>query len=358
MRPLQYICRPSSLLEIFRALRIDIQCHLFPRSFIKELSKPGSQLRVADPDPSGRRVILDSRTGDEVTYFIEDSTYVDPQKHIKDMDDYGIDIQVLSLPPPGVDRLADPKEASRLSRLINDELAGVVQKYPDRFAGLATIPLNDPTLALDEIKRSIEDLGFKGIVISSNTLGHFYDSAEFDPVFSALERYGRPVFMHPTEPVTARSIGQDYKLTLIYGWPFDTTLSISRLALSGTLERFPGLKLIAAHGGGMVPFFQARIAMLARVAAGKGKGIVPKDPVAPFSKQLYYDAAFFDPTSLELLVKFAGAERVLYASDYPFGQNLGRNCYDASIKMMEDARLDPADKEKIYSGNLQKMMKL
>ena len=343
-------------LSVF-VLRTDIQCHIFPRSFIKELTKGTSQLRAADPDANGRRVILDSNTGDEVTFFIENSSYVDPGQHIKDMDDYKIDIQVLSLPPPGVDKLDDPNEAIRLSKLINNEISGVIDKYPSRFAGLATIPLNDPVLAVEEIKRSIDDLGFKGVVISSNTHGRFYDSMEYDEVFRTLERYGSPIFIHPTEPVTSRQIGQDYKMALIFGWPFDTTLLIARLALSGTLERFPGLIMIAAHGGGMVPFFGGRIDMLAKVAAGKGKKIVPQDPVKPF-KTLYYDTAFFDPNSLELLVKFAGEDHVLYASDYPFGENLGRNCYEASIRMMDAAKLDPEIKAKIYSENLVKIFKM
>jgi len=176
--------------------------------------------------------------------------------------------------------------------------------------------MNDPDLAVDEIKRTLGDLGFKGIVISSNTHGAFYDGPQYDEVFRTLERYGYPVFIHPTNPVASKQIGQDYKLTLIYGWPFDTTLCISRLAFSGMLDKFPNLKVIAGHGGGMVPFFAGRINMLARVAAGKGKRIVPDDPVKPF-KSLYYDDAFFDPVSLELLVKFAGANHVVYASDYP-----------------------------------------
>ena len=330
---------------------------MFPRAFIKELSTSGSQLKVADPDPNGRRVILDSKSGDEITFFIENSPYDDAAKHFKDMENYKIDTQVLSLPPPSVDRLLDSKEALRLSRLINDEFAEIVSKYPSKVQALATVPLNDPVFAADETKRCIEDLGFKGIVVSSNTLGRFYDSPDYDQFFRAAEKYGCPIFVHPTMPTTGEIIGQDYKLNLIFGWPFDTTLSISRLALSGTLDRFPGLKIIAAHGGGMVPFFQQRINMLARVAAGKGRKMVPQDPVKPF-KQLYYDTAFFDPVSLELLVRFAGADHVVYASDYPFGQNLGKSCYDASIKMMEDANIDSSDKEKIYSSNIMKLLKM
>ena len=336
-------------------LKIDVQCHIFPRSFINELSVPDSQLKVLPPDTNGRCVILDSKTGDEVTYFIANSSYVDPDAHIRDMNRYKIDKQILSLPPPGVDKIQDPNEALRLSMLINDEIAGIVRKHPDRFISFATIPMNDPSLAVKEIKRSTRELGFKGIVVSSNTQGKFYDSEEYDQVFRTLEELQAPMFIHPTEPIAGKQIGQDYKLTLIFGWPFDTTLCIARLVLSGTLERFPNLKIIAAHGGGMVPFFPGRIDMLAKVAAGKGKKIAVERPSESF-KKLYYDAAFFDADALELLSKFAGADHIVFASDYPFGQNFGRNCYEASIAMMDKANLDPESKEKIYGENISRLV--
>ena len=308
---------------------VDVQCHIFPRNFVNELSAADSELKVAPPDSNGRRLIIDAKTHDEVTYFIENSPYTDYEKHLTDMDAFNIETQLLSLPSPAVDKIVDVKRAHSLSVLINDELAKIIHAEPKRFQGLATIAMNDPNLAVEEIERSVGTLGFKGVTISSNTNGSFYDSPKYEQVFEALERYDAPVFMHPTEPVTSKSIGQDYKLVLIFGWPFDTTLSISRLVFSGMLRKFPKLKLIAAHGGGMIPFFKGRIAALAKVAAGGGKRIVEDSPDETF-KRLYYDAAFFDPVSLELLVKFAGADHVLYASDYPFGQDMGKNCYRES----------------------------
>ncbi len=336
-------------------LKVDVQCHIFPRSFVDELSKPDSQLKIATPDASGRRVILDSKTGDEVTYLIENSSYVDPDAHLRDMLQYKIDRQILSLPPPSMDKILDPDEAQRMSILVNDEIAGIVRKHPDKFIGFASIPMSEPSIAVKEIKRSVSELGFKGIIVSSNTQGRFYDAEEYDPVFHMLEKLRVPMFIHPTESVAAKQIGQDYKLALTFGWPFDTTLCISRLILSGTLENFPDLKIIAAHGGGMIPFFTGRIDMLSKVAAGKGKKIAVEKPAESF-KKLYYDTAFFDPDSLELLVKFAGADHVVYASDYPFGQNLGKNCYEKSISMMDRAKLDSESKEMIYGGNISQLV--
>jgi predicted TIM-barrel fold metal-dependent hydrolase len=336
---------------------IDVQCHIFPRSFVKELSKSNSELRISAPDQNGRRVIVDSKTDDEVTFFVENSPYVDPEQHLKDMRKYNIAIQILSLPPPSVDKIQEPNEALKMSKLVNNEIAEIVTNHPDRFQGLATIPMFDSEDAREEIKRAVEELGLRGIIISSNTNGKFYDSKDFDVVFDTLQKYDVPVFIHPTESVAAKQIGQDYKLALIYGWPFDTTISISRLIFSGTLKRFPRLKIISAHGGGMVPFFKGRINMLARVAAGSGKKIVDGDPVETF-KNIYYDAALFDADSLALLLKFVGAEHIVFASDYPFGQNLGKNCYEGAMKMMNELKASEDEKEKIFSGTASKIFKL
>ncbi len=336
---------------------VDVQCHIFPNSFVNELSTPECELKVLPPDSNRRRVIIDSKTHDEVTYFIENSPYVDYKKHLIDMDAFNVEMQLLSLPSPAVDKIVDSKHAHSLSVLINDELAKIIRTEPKRFQGLATIAMNDPNLAVKEIERAVGTLGFKGVTISSNTNGSFYDSPKYEQVFEALERYDAPVFIHPTEPATSKSIGPDYKLVLIFGWPFDTTLSLSRLVFSGMLRKFPKLKLIAAHGGGMIPFFKGRIATLANVAAGGGKKIVEDSPDEMF-KRLYYDAAFFDPESLELLVKFAGADHVLYASDYPFGQDLGKNCYRETNKMMENARISEKEKDLIAQETAKRIFKI
>ena len=280
---------------------------------------------------------------------------MDPDAHIKDMTQYGIDRQILSLPPPSVDRFLDPKEALHSSALINDELASIVHKYQDKFIGFATIPMDDPELAVQEIRRAVTVLGLKGIVVSSNSNGKFYDSDEYAPVFEKLEKLGAPMFVHPTVPIAGSLIGQDYKLGLIFGWPFDTTLCVARLVFSGVFQKFPSLKIIAAHGGGMIPFFAGRIDMLARVAAGGGRKIAVEKPAEEF-KKLYYDCAFFDSDSLELLAKFSGVDHIVYASDYPFGQNLGRNCYEASLRMMDRSSLDSSSKKRIFGENISEMI--
>jgi predicted TIM-barrel fold metal-dependent hydrolase len=338
-------------------LFVDIQCHIFPNTFVKELANDRGELRASPANSNGRRMIVNKKNGDEITFYVEDSCFVDPKIHLKDMDSFGIGMQILSLPPPGVDKINDTKEALRVSKLINDDLAGIVSTAPERFAALATIPMNDPSLAIEEIRRSSQELGLHGAIISSNSNGRFYDSEDYFPVFKTFEELQMPVFVHPTESIAAKNIGQDYKLALIFGWPFDTTLSVSRLAFSGVLSRFPNLKVIAAHGGGMLPFFQGRIEMLARIAAGAGRKIISERPLEDL-KRLYFDAALFDSTALDLLVKFAGANHVMYASDYPFGENFGKECYESSIAMMRQSNLSQEELELVTSNTAKRVFRL
>ena len=336
---------------------IDVQCHIFPQAFIKELTRPSCPLSVNPPDKNGRCVVYDRATGDELSYFVENSPHTDAARHLEDMEKYGVSAQILSLPPPSVDK-ADATYALRLSRLINDDLASLVAKHKGKFLGLASIPMQDPKLAEEEIDRAINDLGLSGSVISSNTAGNFYDSPEYVDVFRRFEKYNAPVFIHPTNSVAWKQIGQDYKLGLIYGWPFDTTLSVSRLVFSGLYDKVPNLKLIAAHGGGMIPFFAGRIDMLSKVAAGGGKPIVVNDSVSVYRRKVYYDTAIFNSDSIDLLVKFAGAENVLYASDYPFGQNFGRDCYEKANRSIEQLDVSEDVKQGILWKNAARLFKI
>lgn len=335
--------------------RVDFQCHIFPRGFVRSVASSKGQLRVVGPDEMGRHVIVDSMTNTVLTYYREGTSFVDLGKHLADMDAFGIDMQVLSVNPPGVDRIVDPKEALRLSRIINDGLSKLVESHPRRFVALATIPMNDPEVAVDEIKRAVCDLGFPGIIVASNTCGRFYDAASYDKVYDALQRYDVPVFIHPGEAVVQQSMQLDYNLPLVFGWPFDTTISVSRIAFSGVLGRFPRLKVVAAHGGGMIPFYSGRLDMLLHDMRGSGRP--PVKDSTEMLRRVYYEAAVFNSKSIELLVSFAGEDRVVYGSDYPFGRNEGRACYEASLNAMNRLDVDGEVKEKIFSMNALKLLK-
>lgn len=328
---------------------LDIESHIFPDKFVHELINSKEQLRVVGPDDLGRMGIIDSFTGLMLTYFRPGTPFTDLELRLNDMRRYAIDTQVLSINPPGIDRILNREESYRLCRVINDSLAEIVSSHPSSFMGLASIPFNDPELAVDEIKRSIKDLGLRGLVIPSNTLSKFYDSNEFDIIFSTAEALGVPLFMHPTQPVAWKDIGPDYNLSLIYGWPFDTTLSLARLAFSGALKRFPNLNIIAAHGGGMIPFFIKRAEMLINDTRGTGK--LPNETAINI-KNLYFDTAIFYTPSIELLLKFAGDDHIIFGTDYPFGSDN----YQVGVNTIHELK-NKLVEEKIFSKNLESLLK-
>ncbi|MEM0074970.1 MAG: amidohydrolase family protein [Conexivisphaerales archaeon] len=336
-------------------MKIDIQSHIFPREFINHMMHNEGQLRVSGPDAYGRMAIMDSSTKTMLTYFVPDSPFVDPEKHIEDMKRYDIDMQVLSVNPPGVDRIEDPYEAYSLCKVINDALSDLVQKYNGYFAALATIPFNSPELAVQEMKRASEELGLHGFVMPSNTLGHFYDSADYDIILQEAEAKGMPFFIHPSQPVVWKELGEDYNIPLVYGWPFDTTLCLAHLIFSGKLRKFPNLNIIAAHGGGMVPFFVGRVDMLLKDMRGSGKP--PASGSEHDIRKVYYDSAVFNTESIRLLIRNIGRDKVIYGTDYPFGPERGRMCYERSIstiRALEDKELE----DLIFCKNLMNIMKL
>ncbi|MGC8614865.1 MAG: amidohydrolase family protein [Thermoprotei archaeon] len=339
--------------------KIDLHSHFFPAR-ARELLKEGvGRIRIANPDNMGRVFLYDSYTGHALTYFSEGSPHVDLEQRIRSMDHYGIELQVVSVSPPNVDVIPDADSASKLARVINDGLAEAAQKYKGRFMALATLPMTNAGAAIDEAKRASKDLGMRGALLSSNVNKLFYDQmAEIEAVFRTLQELGMFAFIHPTEPVTWAQVGEDYNLNLIYAWPFDTTVSAARIAFSGLLQRLPNLRIVLAHGGGMIPFYEGRLKMLAQDLRGRGKErtFAVKDPVGEL-KKYYYDAAVFSPASVRLLVDFAGSDRVIFGSDYPFGPEGGNACYGQGLTAIE-VSLESREKDKVLSQNAAQLLGL
>ncbi|MFQ1021421.1 amidohydrolase family protein [Tardisphaera saccharovorans] len=332
--------------------RVDLHSHFFPARTRDLLREGIGRIRLAQPDSVGRVFLYDSESGHALTYFSQGSAHVDLEQRLRAMDAYGIGMQVISVSPPNVDVIPDEESASRLARAINDGLAEAASKYPDKFMALATLPMCSPEAAIDEAKRVSRDLGVKGALISSNANKTFYDQRKgYEDVFRTLQDLGMFVFIHPTEPAAWDRVGEDYNLNLIYAWPFDTTLSAARLAFSGLLQRLPKLRVVLAHGGGMIPFYAGRLSMLGHDMRGGGKerGFAVRDPLGEL-KRYYYDAAVFSANSVRLLVNFAGADHVIFGTDYPFGPEGGNACYDEELRAIEEA-VDLQDRDKVLWRN-------
>jgi aminocarboxymuconate-semialdehyde decarboxylase len=291
---------------------IDVHAHLYPRAFMEALAAHGP--------PHGA-----SLTGDDPPFLCFEGirfwrylpAFHDVGLRLQQMDAAGVDQQVLSLGPPML-YWAPPPLGLRLARIFNDEIARVTRAHPDRFVGLAAVPLQDPALALGELERAVGDGGLRGVAIGSNVQGTPLDDERFWPLYARAEALNLPLFIHPINPLGQPRI-HDYRLDLVVGFPFDTTLAAARLIYGGVMERFPRLRICLAHLGGALPFLRERIAIGYRVGH-EHFGATLKVATSPevYLERFYFDTISYYPPALLAGVACVGAERLVLGSDAPF----------------------------------------
>ena len=239
----------------------------------------------------------------------------DPQKKIRDMDDQGIGLSVLSSTPFAFFYEVEDDLAVELARFQNDQLAEMVGKYPDRFAAMATLPLQIPGEALKELERAAKKLGLRGVEIGSHVSQRELGDEAFWPIYKALEDLDMPIFIHPHHVAGLDRLLNFYLNNLI-GNPLDTTIAAANLIFSGVLEKYPRLKIILAHAGGQFPYIIGRMEHGYQVRP-ECQEKVHKSPMAVF-KNFYFDIITHNPDALRYLISLAGSDHVLLGSDYPY----------------------------------------
>lgn len=243
---------------------------------------------------------------------------------MEEMDRNQIDRLVLSLGPPGVDYFPS-NLALATAKKVNDEFARFTEEYPERFIGLATLPFQEIESCLDEFDRAIKDLGLRGAMIFGNVAGMPLDSPEFWPLYKRAARFNIPLYIHPTAPCNAEEM-MDYGLVFIIGFLFDTTIAITRLILSGVLEKYPSLKLVLAHLGSVVPYMLARLDIQwERIVSGKitlsgqpNYQVRLRKPPSEYFKSLYLDTVSLHPPAYTCAYTCSGPEKLLLGTDYPY----------------------------------------
>jgi 5-carboxyvanillate decarboxylase len=273
---------------------------------------------------------------------------------IAHMDEIGIDMQVLSLTSPGVQVFAADL-ATRLAAEANDVLADAVRACPARLAGLGAIAPQDPRAAAHEIHR-IGSLGLRGLIVNSHTFGEYLDAPRYAPIFEAMEATGLPMYLHPREP--APSLVKpflDYGLYFA-GWGFavETGLHAMRLIMSGTFARYPRLKIILGHMGEGIPFWLQRIDN--RYLLQVKIGAVTKLPRLP--SEYFLDnfvittAGVTSMPALRLSLDVLGAERILFAADFPYEDDA------EAVRFLDGATLTPNERELIAHANAERLFGL
>jgi aminocarboxymuconate-semialdehyde decarboxylase len=293
-----------------RPLVVDFHCHLVvPEA--EALTKPH---QPAIPEPTH---LYSSQETRKVN--LEMLSNIRPQltsveRRLSDMDSTGIDIQVLSPSPGHYCYWAEEELARENARAVNDALCNIASKNDRRMVALGTLPMQSPRLAVEELHRCVLELGMRGVEISTNVEGAEIADPRFEPILAAAEELGAIVFLHPAGFTQGDRL-KDFHLNNVIGNPLETTVALSHLIFGGSLDRLPGLKLVLAHGGGMLGSYSGRFdhAHHSRHDCAHCK----KQP-SDYLKKMYFDSVVFDPIELQQLVKKFGANHILAGTDYPY----------------------------------------
>jgi predicted TIM-barrel fold metal-dependent hydrolase len=282
----------------------------------------------------------------------------DLERRFKIMDKFEGLRQVLTLVAPPVEAVVGPAEAADLARLGNDEIAEVVAKYPQRFAaGVAGLPMNNIDTALKETERAVKELELRGVQIYTPCDGKPLDSPEFFPLYEMMERFDLPIWVHPIRaqdsPDYPGETYSKYDVFRKFGWPYETTIAMTRLVFSGVLDRYPKLKLITHHCGGFFPYLAQRLLKHGQKLDIKTDAILSR-PAAEYFQMFYADTALTGNTSgLMCGYDFFGAGHLLFGTDMPYG---GANRIENEIRAVEGMTIPDADKRQIFKGNARRIL--
>jgi aminocarboxymuconate-semialdehyde decarboxylase len=344
-------------------VKIDLHTHILPRNWPDLDAKYGYSgfVRLDHYKPCCARMMI----GDRVFREIADNVW-DPKRRIEEMDRERISMQVLSTVPVMFSYWAKPHDALDLSRRLNDHIAEVVRAHPKRFAGLATIPMQDVDLAAEELERCVRDLGLRGVQIGTHVDANPHygrldtlnlDNASLQPIWAAAQELNAAIFVHPWDMLGKERM-PEYWLPWLVGMPAETSLAICSMIFGGVFERFPKLRVAFAHGGGAFPFTIGRIehAFHVRpdlVATSSTKN--PRSYLAQGKKpaRFYVDSLVHDADALRLLLKLFGAQRVALGSDYPFPLGEAH-----PGKLIESLKLSAKEKKQLLSGSAREFLGL
>jgi aminocarboxymuconate-semialdehyde decarboxylase len=243
----------------------------------------------------------------------------DLERRLQDMAASKVDVQVLSVCPQTFVYAQPPALAAAFARIQNEQLAKLVKARPDRFLAIATLPMQAPKLAADELRHAVRTLGLRGAQIGSNVAGKNLDDPALEPVWATAAELDAFILLHPINVAGVDRLSSYYLNNLI-GNPLDTTIAAACLVFSGVLERHPSLKICLSHGGGFVPYQAGRFLHGWHVRK-EPKSKLPKPPTESLGR-FYFDTIVHSKDVLEFLVGNAGVDRVLLGSDYPFDMGM------------------------------------
>jgi aminocarboxymuconate-semialdehyde decarboxylase len=328
---------------------IDIHAHLVPRS-LWQAADAGREWHGFRHEPGdGLGTMLG---GGRRTAFNSPKVRFTPEERLKDMDAQGVDVQVVSIHTPFFGYHLDATQGRALAREVNDEIAAMTTQWPTRFAGLATLPVQDPKAAVDELERAVTVLGLKGAELDTNVNGENWDEPKFLPLFKAAEALGAVLFFHP-QPQHNFLMQRTAKYGLFnsLGVILDDAIVVAIL-IFGVLDKCPGLKACVAHGGGPACLAMGRLDRGWQGTPAERRSI--PQPPSSYQRRLYYDTVVGSEKALRFLIDEVGVDRVVLGSDWPFVP-----WHPSPVTWVQGLKsLTQDEKDQILWRNLESLLKL
>lgn len=271
------------------------------------------------------------------------------------MDEGGLDVQVLSLNSPGLQAEENPKIAADSAIRVNDQLAEIIAHRPDRFAGFCALGLQDPIAAADELERAVTQLGMVGALVNAHTQGTYLDDRRYDIVWERAEALDVPLYLHPANGVDFAHVlsGHPELIGPMWSWGIDTSTHALRLIFGGVFDRFPKAKLLLGHMGEGLPYVLWRLDSRWAFHNQHGVELELDNPSAYLRRNLWVTTSgCCDDVPLKAAISALGAERVLFATDYPFEE------ISLATEFIRNADIPESQREQISHGNAESLLRL
>jgi aminocarboxymuconate-semialdehyde decarboxylase len=327
---------------------IDMYCHIFPDAFFREMTRIAPKLENIGQRLRGVKKLFDL------------------DERFREMDQFGDYRQIISLPNPSIEDIASASDGLQLAKVGNDAMAELCRKHKQRFPTfVAAVCLTDIEGSIAEVKRAVNDLGARGVQIFAHIAGTPLDDPRFEPFYAAVAELDVPIWLHPVRTAAMPDFPGEkksrFEMWWCFGWPLETSITMVRLVFSGLFDRYPELRFVTHHLGGMIPYYDGRVGpglqVLGQRTSDEDYSQVLsslKRPHMDYLKEFYADTAMFGGGihAIRCGLDFFGTDHVVFATDAPLGP------IAPTIQVMSRLALEPHERRKLMVGNAEKLLKL
>jgi uncharacterized protein len=325
---------------------VDIYCHIFPDAFFQEMNRIAPRLGNIGARLRGVKKLFDL------------------DERFREMDQFGDYREIISLPNPPIEDLATGPVGLELARIGNDAMADLCARHPQRFPSfVAAVSMTDVEGSVKEARRAVKDLGAAGIQIFTNIAGKPLDDGAFEPIFATMAELDQPIWLHPARTADMSDYAAEkksrFEMWWCFGWPYETSVAMVRMVFNGLLDRYPKLKIVTHHLGGMIPYYDGRIGPGMQVLGSRTSDedyskVLPslKRPHLDYLHDFYGDTALFGGGihAVRCGLEFFGSDHVVFATDTPLGP------IAPTVEVIKRLEITESDRRKIFAGNAERLI--